>query len=223
MAVYRGEADYRQGLWAQGQDTLVVMGGGEKEYRLGVGAAIDLPPDGDAKFIGVSADGLGEQRQALENDKTRAAAMGAQLLESRIARESGESLKVRVAAKTATLKNVALAGAFALERILKIAAEWMGADPAEVRVTPNLDFAESVPVGQDLVSLMTARSLGAPLSRESIHAYLVEKGVTTKTLEEELAAMEREPEPEAPPGSPQGSQGGAENAPREVQPDGEPE
>jgi hypothetical protein len=219
MAVYRGEADYRQNLFAQGQDTLVVKGGAGGQYKLGAGAAIEVGVDGDAKFIGVDSSGLPEMRQALENDKMRAANMGSQLLDAHVGRESGESLRVRVAAKTATLTSVALSGAFALERILKYAAEWMGADPDEVVVTPNLDFAEAGPAGQELVALMTARAMGAPISLESIHAWLREREVTTKTFEDEQTVMDGEPDPGPAPGSPtstNGARGGASNEPRVV-------
>lgn len=72
MAIYRGEADYRQTLFMQGQDTLVRIGtSDEQQAQTGAGAVLDVPMGGDAKFIGVSSSGLSEQRQALQNDKAR--------------------------------------------------------------------------------------------------------------------------------------------------------
>jgi len=46
--------------------------------------------------------------------------------------------------------------------------------------------------GQEIVQLMTARAMGAPVSLETIHTLMQERGITTKTLEEEAAAMEKE-------------------------------
>lgn len=148
LTIYRGEADYRQNLFMQAQDTLLVIGddigpdGHVKQYRLGAGGCINVPLQGDARFIGVSSQGLPEQRQALENDRRNAAQMGAQLLDvTKGAGESGEALKTRVAAQTTTLNQVALAGAEGLQTILRTGARWMGLDPLSVMVKPNLEFA----------------------------------------------------------------------------------
>jgi hypothetical protein len=148
LGIYRGEADYRQSLFMQGQDTLVIKGqrvtGKEGEpIRVGAGATIGVESDGDAKFIGTNSGGIPEQRQAIENDKREAAEMGGQLLDSTSReKESGEALKVRVAAQTATLKQVAMTAAEGLQTLLRICAKWVGADPKEVVVKPNLDFGD---------------------------------------------------------------------------------
>lgn len=204
LAIYRGEADYRQALFMQGQDTLVVIGStDDDEHRVGAGASINLPVSGDAKYIGVESAGLTEMRLSLENDYTRAGAQGGQLLDTVGGdQQSGEALRVRVAAKTATLNQIALAGAFGLQTLLKIIAEWLGANPDEVVVVPNLDFADDRMSGKDLTEIMAAKSLGAPLSLASIHAAMQEKGLTELSLEEELEKIEAEKELElVSPGS----------------------
>ncbi len=194
MTIYRGEADYRQSLFLQGQDTLVVIGSNDDDvHRVGAGAAINLPAGGEAKFIGVSSDGLGEQRQALENDRQLAANKAGELIDSRSKeKESGEALNKRIAAKTATLNQIALSGAEALQSILRTAAEWVGANPEEVVVTPNLDFANMEMAGRELIDLMTARSLGAPLSKESIHKLMQDKNLTEMSFEDEQRIVEEE-------------------------------
>lgn len=199
LAIYRGEADYRQSLFMQGQDTLVVSGdtraedGNPKKYRTGANASISLPEGGDAKFIGVESDGLSEQREAIQADKKDAATLAGQLMDN-TARgvESGDALQMRVSARTATLNEVALTGAHALQSILRIIAEWIGADPAEVVVEPNLDFADERLEGKTLVEYMTAKMLGAPISLESIHKLMQDRGLTEFELEEELAKIANE-------------------------------
>src|SRR6185295_12082160 len=87
MAIYKMEADYRQNLFMQGQDTLITIGGiidpetgdanlgtTQDGVRVGAGARIDLNMGGDAKYIGVQSQGLPEQRQALDADKKAAQA-----------------------------------------------------------------------------------------------------------------------------------------------------
>src|SRR5690606_16749209 len=124
LAIYRGEADYRQALFQQGQDTLVVIGGLEydeqgKPLRLGAGAVVGVPLGGDAKYVGTEGKGLAEMRQALENDKAAAVQRGARLLTAKGGdRQSGEALRVRVAAQTATLTIMAKTAAAGLEWLL---------------------------------------------------------------------------------------------------------
>ena len=221
LVAYRGEADYRQTLFMLGQDTLVTIGEeGEEEgepakrTRTGAGAKISMPaaPGADAKFIGINRDGISEQRIALQNDHTRLREMGSRLLEPRSGQaESGEALKVRVAAQTSTLLQIAMTAAAGLEQILKVCAEWVGADPSVVKVIPNLDFAETKARPSDLRDLMDARERGVPLSMESIHAWAKQNGFTDAEFEVEVAKIKTEqelmkilvPEPPKPaPGAP---------------------
>lgn len=202
LTIYRGEADYRQNLFMQAQDTLVVIGEEEPPpgeaappTRVGAGAKISIPSGAgnDAKFIGVSSNGLPEQRQALENDRRRAAMMGAQLLDTTSRqKESGEALQVRVAAQTATLNQIALAGAFGLQSLLRIAATWVGADPALVNVKPNLDFADAGMTPADFLQLAQAKVAGFPISDESMHALAVENEYTVKDYKEEIKLIDAE-------------------------------
>ena len=196
MTIYRSDADYRQNLFMQGQDTFVTSGGAwdeSEEVRVGAGSRIDLPMGGDAKYVGVNSQGLSEQRSALENLESRASSMGAQTLDSTSReRESGDSLRIRVAARTADLNTIADTGAAGLEHILKITAEWMGEDPEEVRVLPNKEFGEMPLTGQTMVEIATARNLGWPISAKSMHDLSRKRRMTTKTFEEEIAEAEKE-------------------------------
>ncbi len=195
LTIYRGEADYRQALFMQGQDTLVVIGSPEdKQYRVGANTSINIPNTaGDAKYVGVDSNGLPEMRSSLENDYRRGETKAGQMLQetSRMA-ESGEALKVRVSARTSTLNQVAMTGAYGLEQLLKKMARWIGADPEEVVVRPNLDFVDDELSGRTLVEYMTAKSLGATFSLESIHQLMQDRGLTEKTFDEEIAAIESE-------------------------------
>lgn len=207
LAIYRTEADYRQALFMQGQDTLVVIGQqadvANGATRLGAFGSIDLPIGGDAKYIGAQSDGIKDLESSIQNDLKRAAQLGAQLLTERgNEAESGDALSIRVASRTATLTTVAQTGAAGLERILRDAAVWVGADPDKVKVTPNLDFAEAAVQAQDLVYLMTGKRMGAPLSNESIHGWMERSGFTDKTYEEEQEAIDKEPPPVVMGGTP---------------------
>lgn len=204
LAIYRAEADYRQNLYMQGQDTLVTIGGvrnadgdpnaGDPDaIRTGAGSRIDLEMGGDAKYIGVGSEGLREQRESLNADKKKAESKAGQLVNAAQGnQESGEALKTRISAQTATLNQIAKAGAAGLEQILRKIAVWVGADPEKVKVTPNLEFADFNVGGQELSQLMTAKGMGLPLSNESIHGMLVEKGLTKLDYQAEIDLISEE-------------------------------
>jgi hypothetical protein len=182
LSIYQSEADYRQNLFMQGQDTLVIIGGIKghgDEVRVGAGSLIEVEDGGDAKYIGVSANGLSEMRTALENDYKRANDRSGKLIGASSQVESANAIRTRLEANTATLNQIAITGAKGLEKCLKMLAVWIGANPDEVIVTPNLDFISDFDLaGDDLVKLQTARSMGVPLSEESLHNLMVERGIT---------------------------------------------
>ena len=205
--IYLGEADYRHTLFQQGQATLVVVGDsapspndpeGGKVRVMGASASLDLPVGGKAEYIGAPADGIEEQRKSIENDRNRASELGANLLSNAGSgnggggREASESLKIRVAARTATLTSVVTSGAEGLQTALRIIAEWMGANPKEVVVTPNMDFVEDTIPTSDVVDLTTAKSAGAPISQQTIHGFMKSKDLTTLTFKEEMALIDQE-------------------------------
>lgn len=204
LTIYRGEADYRQNLYMQSQETLVIIGGVSRgglededpdAIRTGAGSRIEIDLGGDAKYIGVSALGLEEQRVSLENDRKRAESAAAKLVNSNGATanaESGEALRTRVAAQTASLNHIALAGAAGLSHILKQIALWLGADPEQVVIIPNLEFADFELGAAEITQLIGARTMGAPLSKESIHGIMVDRGITKLDYKTEMSKIAEE-------------------------------
>jgi hypothetical protein len=198
LAIYRGEADYRQNLFMQGQDTLVRIGAGFEDdgdnvaVRVGAGARLDVPVNGDAKYIGVSGEGLSEQRECLKNDYTRAESKTSKLFSGSSSSESGEALKVRVASQTATLPQVAMVGAAGLQKVLRNLAEWLGDNPDDIVVTANLEFSNSVGDALTLNQLIDAKIKGVKISNESIHNYMLEQGFTELSYEEEVSLLNSE-------------------------------
>lgn len=204
LSIYRSEADYRQSLHLQGQDTLVVIGGllagGDPtlpvesgsdgdEVRVGTGARIEVQQGGDAKFIGVSPNGIREQREALQYDRKEAQTIAGQVVQERANRESGRAINARVGAQVTTLEQIARTAAAGLEHALRNAARWMNLDPSDVIVTPNLDFDKS---GLDTQELVNLGSANVPLSARSKHDYLRRQDFTELTFEEEIEQLRQE-------------------------------
>ena len=201
LTIYRGEADYRSTLHYQGQQTLVIIGGNvsdvdeNQQLRIGNKGVIDLRIGGDAKYIGVSASGLGEMRQSLKNDDEVASGFGVQFMDVGSARgASGEALRIRVAARTTTIQQIAVAAGAALEQCLKFAATWVGEDPNEVSVSPQTDFADANVQGASLLAFMQAKQLGLPLSLKSLHRMMVLNDMTDMDFNSENDQIEQEAE-----------------------------
>ena len=85
-----------------------------------------------------------------------------------------------------------MTGAQGLQNILKMAATWMGENPEEIKVEPNLEFGDNSLSGQSMVEMATARNLGYPVSARSLHRIAFDRGITKLTFEEELAAAKAE-------------------------------
>jgi len=203
LAIYRGEADHRSALFMSGQDTLVIIGtdlsatddnpGGDQKPIIGSGAYLNLPDEkADAKFIGPDSQALAEQRTSLEDDYTRAGEEGIKLLSSGASAEAAETLRIRVAGRTATLQTIATTSAAGLENALRQAATWVGADPDDVKVEPNLDFITEEQDPKDLLAFATAKKAGTPLSWKSVHNWLRQKDYTEFTFDEELEEIDEE-------------------------------
>jgi hypothetical protein len=223
LTIYRGEADYRQNLFMQGQDTLVISGdlkhaadvdpnelqptrgnvlNTDTPLRTGAGSMIHLETGGTAEYKGVSANGISEQRTALENDRKAAEGKsGALASDNASANESGEALKTRVAARTASLNQIAKTGAAALEKQLKGIARWMGADENKVKVEPNLEFADFQLDGASLAAIVGAKIAGAPLSWESVHSLMARGNLTELDYKAEKELLDKEREEMPPAGT----------------------
>ena len=196
MTIYRSDADYRQNLFMQGQDTFVTTGANLEEgdaIRMGAGSRLDLPLNATAEYVGVTSQGLSEQRQAIERLEGRAGSMGAQIIDSTSReRESGDSLSIRVSARTADMNQIVDTSAAGLESILKVCAQWINEDPDEVSVKPNKEFGEAPLTGQTMVEIATAKNLGWPISQRSMHELSVRRRVTVRSYEEEQEEAKKE-------------------------------
>lgn len=237
QGIYKSEADYRQNLYMQSQETLVVIGGarnssmlpgGEGALRTGAGARIDVDMSGDAKYIGTSAAGLSEQRTALNEERDRAKMKAGQLVQNGGSQmESGVALSTRFNAQTATLNQMAATAAAGLANSLRHIATWLGADGSKVKVTPNTEYVNFDLDGQNFVQIMTARQMGLPISLESLHAAMADRGLTVMDYVNELKAIRKENEEladllpnAAAPGSPE--PGAAPGAPGATKPAAKP-
>ncbi len=197
ISIYRQDADYKQALFMQGQDTLVMAGGAAKDgdaQRVGAGAIIQVESDGEAYYIGTESKGIPEMRLSLEADRREAITKSSQLLSDSRHREAAEALSIRTAARTSSLVLMAVTAAAALESVLKKGAEILGLNPDEVKVEPALDFIASPQDSKDLKALVEAKQLGLPVSWKSIHKVCADRDYTELQWDEEQKLLKEDEE-----------------------------
>jgi hypothetical protein len=205
VRIYRMDADLTTSLHMTAEPTPVVSGYDDPKAAIkdgqvpqGIGASTlwVLPKDGKAEFLEFNGPGIEKQLDVIQRNYDRAVMFGAQLLSDKGAvQESGEAKKVRLDSQHATLKTIAMTSAAGLERALKNVAVWVGADPDEVEVKPNLDFFDHTLSAQEITAVVQGWMNGA-YSWEAAFQRLQKGGVIDPevTAEEELARIGKEDE-----------------------------
>ncbi len=199
FAMYRLDADYRHQLYMSGQETFVVIGMDAKDRPRAVGASVVLtmPAGADAKYVSPTCSGIDAHRLAIQDEADKAASFGARLFDNaKKAAESGDALKIRFAGQTATLTSIAIASASGLEKALKHVAVFMGLNPDDVTVTPNLSFIDSTLTGVDALNLVKIWQANV-ISKQTLYEALQrgEIASTERDFEDEQGLIEDEMPP----------------------------
>lgn len=209
VSIYQQYADYRQALYMTSQPTAVVTGISHDQTPDMIGASSVWtlePADAKAYFLEFSGNGVSAQRVAIQDELAEASSIGAQMLEaSKRSAESGEALRLRQGAVTATLSSAVTAVEAGITTALKQAAEWIGADPDQVRVTLNRDFLEEDMDPQKLQALVASWQAQA-ISQEVLFQNLRKMEVVPAGMSDEELRAQIEVEgpmlssaPESPP------------------------
>lgn len=192
IALYQLSADYRWQLFMTGQETLVVING-DPPSAVGAGAVIaikqgDQAGTPDVKYVGPAGTGIAAHRTAILDERQNAAQSGARLFNSSESKtaESGDALRIRFAAETATLTSIALSSAQGLEKALRHIAVMIGQSPDAVTVKPNLSFVDATLTPEQAASLVSLWQNGA-IAYETLYENL-QRG--------EIASAERDHEAE---------------------------
>lgn len=179
IASYQMSADYRHALFMCGQPTGYSIGTQESERPKATGSAawINIEnPQAKLGYLEFSGSGVSAMRQAIKDKKDEADTYGVKLTGAG-AGEAAETLKVRMMSQQATLKSVVKAGGEAIEKCLKMMAEWMGLNPDEVSYTPNMDFAD-VNLDHQTLSVISGAIAANNLPLEILFEYVRKVGLT---------------------------------------------
>ena len=163
---YRNSADYEHGLHFTGLPTPVITGHSpDTDEVIAIGSEVFLTlPGANAKayFLEFSGSGLGALENAMRAKKQEMATLGARLLaEESKGVEAAETARIHRSGESGILSRLGNAAGKGLLKALRMAAEWVNANPEAATFTYNQDF---LPTSMDaglLRELMASWQSGA--------------------------------------------------------------
>lgn len=185
-AIYQLDADFRKTLFISSQPQPWVKGMQSDDVPSVIGGAEIwvLPEIGSCGYLEFSGVSAAAQESAIEKKKAEAVKMGAKMFEETSnQKESGEAYKMRFATATATLRTISKSSGLALETALRMLAEWVGADPDEVKVTPHTDFGNKLTV-EEANALINAWQSNA-ITFDDLHTNLQKGGWVDRDISAE--------------------------------------
>lgn len=197
LALYRNSADYEHALYLTSQPTPWVSGAineDNKPKAIGSGAFWILPEGSQAGMLEFKGQGIQAMQQAMNDKKQDLAALGARMIhEGQNRNEAADTARMRGKGELSLLTNVVNMADEGIERALRIAAEWVGANPDEVEVTMNRDWIEARMNGTDLTALVKAWQAGA-MSHQTLYENLQRGEIAQpdREFEEEQQLIEDE-------------------------------
>lgn len=194
-AIYQLSADYRWQLYMSGQETLVAING-EAPTHVGAGAVHEMHgADGrpaSLQYVSPTCSGIDAHKVAIDHHREAAIMAGARMFQdSDRPQESGEARRMRYTAETANLMSVALSSCAVLERAMRMQAQWIGANPDDVVVTPPADLMDRMMEPSEAEALVRVWQAGA-ISYPTLYDNLQRGGIASseRTAEEEIAGIE---------------------------------
>lgn len=195
-SIYRLTADYRRSLYMKGDPQPYIAGIPEDKAPPRIGGETVWTfdnPDAKPGYLDIDGDGIPLTRQAIQDELERFDQEGGKLLSTTQRPESGEALAMRLLAHQVTLRNVVINAGLGMQQALRVIAEMLGLEADDVTFEPDLDFASPVMSGTEASEWAKAKSVGFPISSETLHSLARRGGVTDKTFEEEIEAIEEDP------------------------------
>ncbi|MDD7973436.1 DUF4055 domain-containing protein [Roseinatronobacter alkalisoli] len=193
LRYYRLDADFMHALHMTSEPTPVAIGVTKEMIEndtapktLGSAVMWYLPEGGSAMYLEFSGPGLAKQQETLADTMERAKEFGAKLIAGS-SDQSGEALALLLGSQTAPLKSIAVNVAAGVEKALRKLAEWKGANPDDVLVTPHLDFYTKKMTAAEITALVDGWVKEA-YSWKTLFARLQAGGVIPEGVTEEQEA-----------------------------------
>ena len=194
---FRNSCDREHAIYLTAAPTPVVTGNIAEDKvptTIGAGAMWVLPEGATAQYLEFQGNGVGSQKDLMAEKVDMMATLGARMLSVTMNRnETIDTATQRTRSELALLHSVVVMVEAAINRQLRLAAEWLTADPDEARVTMSRDFIETAMDPKMLEVQMKAWQSGA-ISRATLYENLQagEIARADRSLEDERDLIEEE-------------------------------
>ena len=186
ISIYQKEADMANAEFITCSPMLVLTGVDAEDAPsiIGSGVSYAIPSDTAKVFyVEPQSNCLSHLKERIIDLQQEAMMQGANLLgATKKSAESTETSRLRQEAAGSTLVSVVKTVGQGVEKALKIAAEWMGADPDKVAFSPNLDFSEMRLTAQEQTALLQSWMNGGISHGVYLHN-LKEAGIIPEQME----------------------------------------
>lgn len=148
IGYYKNSADYEQALHVCGSPTPYVTGvQNDKdvpELHLGPNTFIKLPPNAEAGFMQIGAEGVSALKEAMEDKKSEMSAQGAKMLEAdKRMVESAESHSIKRGGENSILATLAGTVEMVIHQALSFMTEWLDGTVEDLVLELNKDYLPS--------------------------------------------------------------------------------
>ena len=196
LQIYMKSADLSQAEFLTCNPTLIFTGVTADNVPKAIGSVIGVAlPDSDmkAEYTKTDTAGLNHVMDHIERLFEQAAAYGSNLLgvgKSSGGVESGEALRLKQTANSATLQSVVTTTSNGLQECLRIIGDWTGTGEEALEFEAVKELVDLMLSAQEVTSLVNAWMAGA-ISKESLGDVLRRMGlfIDNRTTEEELQAI----------------------------------
>ena len=196
VAHYRNSADYEEGVFITGQDTLVLTGlqqeWVDKNFKdgvkLGSRSAIPLPKDADAKLLHTEANGIAAE--AMKHKEEQMKALGAKLIEPMATKGTATEALIEESSESSVLSSAAKNVSAAYRKALFHASRFIAdVDPKTIIFELNSDFAAAMASPQERAQIV-AEWQGGLITYEEARTQLRKAGIATEDDKTAKSKME---------------------------------
>jgi hypothetical protein len=197
LAHFATSADLRHSLHLTAAPTPYISGSvpaNKVPSSIGAGSLWLLPENCQVGMLEFSGAGVSAMREELTNLERVMASQGARMLSASVNRnEEIATATQRTRSELALLHGSVVSTEAALNALLRIAAEWVGASPDEAKVTMSRDFIEVALDPKAAEVQMRLWQAGA-ISRQTLYENLQQGEIARadRTYEEELTLIEND-------------------------------
>lgn len=140
--------------------------------QIGAGTIWTLPEGAEVGMLEFQGHGVAAMKEIMEEKSETMISLGARMLSSTVNRnETLGTATQRTRSELALLHGVVVSVEAGLNRLLRLAAEWVGDDPDEASVTLSRDFIESA-MEPKMIEQQMKLYLSGVISRASLHENL---------------------------------------------------